>query len=80
MAVHGQTRMPNAPAVSKTLSLLVSSLYSFGFETKQLNCQLSKASKLSPSSRLETDCFTSKLTRMMSRVRALSGYGRRICA
>ena len=50
------------------------------FETKQLNCQLSKASKLSPSSRLETDCFTSKLTRMMSRVRALSGYGRRICA
>ena len=42
-----------------------------------VNCQ--KLRSFSPSSRLETDCINSKLTRMSS-VQALSGYGRRICA
>ena len=63
-------------------SLWFSSFYCFEFSLKQ-NTQLSTVNRFeaSPeSSRLETDCFTSKLTRMMSRVRALSGYGRRICA
>ena len=42
MAVHGQTRMLNAPAVSKSLVLFLLLLRVF-FETKQLNCQLSTA-------------------------------------
>ena len=46
MAAHGQTRMLNAPAVSKSLVLFLLLLRVF-FETKQLNCQLSTASKLS---------------------------------
>jgi len=70
------------PTLRRFQSRLVSSFYSFEFllKTKHstVNCQPLRS--FSPSSRLETDCFTSKLTRMMSRVRALSGYGRRICA
>ena len=46
MAVHGQTRMPNAPAVSKFFGSLP--FIEFPFENKTLNCQLSTASKLLP--------------------------------
>jgi hypothetical protein len=58
-----------------------SSFYSFEFPFEN-KTQLSTANRVeaSPeSSRLGTDCIVSKLTRM-SRVRALSGYGRRISA
>ena len=48
MAVHGQTRMLNAPAVSKSVGSLPFILR-FSFENKTLNCQLSTASKLLPS-------------------------------
>jgi hypothetical protein len=47
MAVHGQTRMPNAPAVSTSFGSLP--FIEFPFENKTLNCQLSTASKLLPS-------------------------------
>ena len=77
MAVHGQTRMLNG---GFNVFWFSSFYTSFFFKTKHstVNCQ--PLQSFSPSSRLETDCITSKLTRMMSRVRALSGYGRRICA
>ncbi len=45
MAVHGQTRMPNAPAVFSSFGSLP--FIEFPFENKTLNCHLSTASKLS---------------------------------
>jgi hypothetical protein len=48
LAVHGQTRMPNAPAVSKSVGSLLLWLRIFFSENKTLNCQLSTASKLLP--------------------------------
>ena len=78
MAVHGQTRMLNAPAVSKSLVLFLLLLeFSLKQNNSTVNCQ--KLRSFPESSRLETDCISSKLTRMSS-VQALSGYGRRICA
>ena len=69
MAVHGQTRMPNAPAVSKSLVLFLLLLeFSLKQNNSTVNCQ--KLRSFPESSRLETDCITSKLTRM-SNVRAL---------
>jgi len=48
MAVHGQTRMLNAPAVSKSFGSLPFIASVFFSENKTLNCQLSTASKLLP--------------------------------
>ena len=69
MAVHGQTRMLNVPGGFKSF------LFFYGFDfslvkTKHstVNCQSLRS--FSPSSRLETDCFTGKFTRRSS-VRAL---------
>jgi hypothetical protein len=78
MAAHGQTRMLNAPAVSKSLVLFLLLLeFSLKQNNSTVNCQPLRS--FPESSRLETDCINSKLTRMSS-VQALSGYGRRICA
>jgi hypothetical protein len=57
MAVHGQTPMLNAPAVSTSLVLFLLLLGVF-FENKTLNCQLSTASKLFPRQAGWTDCIT----------------------
>ena len=69
MAVHGQTRMLNAPAVSKSFGSLLLLL-----RVLKQNTQLSTVNRFEASpestSRLETDCITSKLTRR-SNVRAL---------
>ena len=52
MAVLGQTRMLNAPAVSKPLKFwLFLFNFEFSLENKTLNCQLSKLLKHSPPSR-----------------------------
>jgi hypothetical protein len=78
MAVHGQTRMLNAPAVSTSFVLFLLLLeFSLKQNNSTVNCQPLRS--FPESSRLETDCINSKLTRMSS-VQALSGYGRRICA
>ena len=69
MAVHGQTRMLNAPAVSTSFGSLP---FILRFSLKQ-NTQLSTVNRFeaSPeSSRLGTDCIVSKLTRR-SNARAL---------
>jgi hypothetical protein len=70
MAVHGQTRMLNAPAVSKSFGSLpfIASVF-----FRKQNTQLSTVNRFeaSPeSSRLGTDCIVSKLTRR-SNARAL---------
>ena len=71
MAVHGQTRMLNAPAVSKSLVLFLLLLeFSLKQNNSTVNCQPLEASP--ESSRLGIDCIVSKLTRR-SNVRALSG-------
>ena len=70
MAVHGQTRMPNVPAVSKSFGFFLLLLRVF-FENQNnstVNCRPLRI--FSPSSRLRTDCFTGKFTRR-SNVRAL---------
>ena len=70
MAVHGQTRMPNAPAVSKSFL----SFYGFGFKNK--TTQLSTVTAFETFAAVKTvgpDCIiTSKLARR-SNVRALCG-------
>jgi hypothetical protein len=73
----------NAPAVSSRLffpfNLHVLGLKRGEARNSKKRTQLSTASKLlSPSSRLGTDCVTSKLTRMSNVAR--SGKGRRICS
>ena len=70
MAVHEQTRMLNAPAVSKSFGFLPFIASSFLLKTKHstVNCQSLRS--FSPLSRLRTDCFTGKFTRR-SNVRAL---------
>ena len=50
MAVHGQTRMPNAPAVSKSLGLFLLLLeFSLKQNNSTVNCQkLQKLSRVKP--------------------------------
>ena len=69
MAVHGQTRMLNAPAVQP----FGFSCLEFSLENKTTQLSTVKALKHSPSQDVGPDCIiTSKLTRR-SNVRALCG-------
>ena len=71
MAVHGQTRMPNAPAVSKSFGSLVLVLRFQKQNNSTVNCHSFET--FAAVKTVGPDCIiTSKLTRR-SNVRALCG-------